>query len=342
MALDSVMTAAKTLKIGVVGLGVGEQHVMGYNAIEGCEVTAVCDIDPEKLSAVADRNNIAGRHADYRGVTENPDIDAVSICSYDNSHAEQAISAFRHGKHVMIEKPVALHRRDAEAVLKAQQESARLLTSNLILRHSPRFRTLHRMIRAGDFGDIYYMEGDYIHQILWKLTEGWRGAMDFYCVTYGGGIHLIDLMRWLMDEEVTEVCGMGNQKLSAGSQYRYPDTIVALMRFEGGAMAKNLTTLGPQRTQLHALDLYGTRLTFVNDLPHGKLFSGDQPEDEKQMTVPYPAIEKSDLLPDFIAAIREGREPNVSARDVFRVMDVCLAVWESVEKGRTVPVSYLI
>ena len=342
MALDGVVALAKTLKVGVVGLGVGEQHVIGYNALEGCEVTAVCDIDPEKLSAVGERNSIGARHDDYRKITENPDIDVVSICSFDHSHAEQAVSAFRHGKHVMIEKPLALHRHEAEAILQAQQESGRLLTSNLILRHSPRFRELHRMIRAGDFGDIFYLEGDYIHQILWKLTQGWRGAMDFYCVTYGGGIHLIDLMRWLMGEEITEVCGMGNQLLSKGSQYQYPDTIVSLMRFENGAMAKNLTTLGPQRTQLHALEIYGTKLTFVNNLPDAKLFRGDQPEDEEAMTVPYPAIEKSDLLPDFIAAIREGREPNVSARDVFRVMDVCLAAWESVEQRRTLPVTYLL
>ena len=331
-----------TLKIGVIGLGVGEQHVIGYRAIEGCEVVSVCDVDPGKLSEVADRQDVAGRCDDYRQITEDPDIDVVSICSFDDCHAEQAVSAFRNGKHVMIEKPVALYRHEAEAILEAQQESGKLITSNLILRHSPRFREIRRMIRDGEFGDIYYLEGDYIHQILWKLTEGWRGKMNFYCVTYGGGIHLIDLMRWLMNEEVKEICGMGNQILSAGSQYRYPDTIVTLMRFEGGALAKNLTTLGPQRTQLHALNVYGTRQTFVNDLPHGKLFHGEKPEDEQEMTVPYPAIEKGDLLPDFIGAIREGREPNVSARDVFRVMDVCLAAWESVEQGRTVPVSYMM
>ncbi len=122
----------------------------------------------------------------------------VSICSYDDAHAQQVISALRAGKHVMVEKPLTLHRKDAEQILRAQQDSGRILTSNLILRHSPRFREIRRMIRAGEFGDIFYLEGDYIHQILWKLTEGWRGRMDFYCVTYGGGIHLIDLMRWLL------------------------------------------------------------------------------------------------------------------------------------------------
>jgi predicted dehydrogenase len=305
-------------------------------------VVAVCDIDPDKLAAVAGRHNIAERYTDARKVTEHPDIDVVSICSYDDTHAQQVISALRAGKHVMVEKPLALHRKDAEDILRAQQDSGRILTSNLILRHSPRFREIRRMIRAGEFGDIFYIEGDYIHQILWKLTEGWRGKMDFYCVTYGGGIHLIDLMRWLLGQEITEVAGMGTDRLTAGSHYRYPDTIVNLMRFAEGAIAKTLTTLGSRRPQIHALSVYGTRATFVNDMPDAKLFRGDQPDDEEAMSVPYPAIAKSDLLPDFIGAVREGREPDVSAKDVFRVMDVCFAAWESVQTKRTVQVSYLI
>ena len=337
------MTAAqRSLKIGVVGLGVGEQHVIGYQAIPGCEVVAVCDIDRERLAAVADRSGVPERYTDARSVTEHPGVDVVSICSYDDAHAEQVVSALKSGKHVMVEKPVALHRKEAEAILRAQQDSGRILTSNLILRHSPRFRELRRMIRDGEFGDIFYLEGDYIHQILWKLTEGWRGRMSFYCVTYGGGIHLIDLMRWLIGDEVTEITGMGTDRLTSGSRYRYPDTIVNIMRFAGGALAKTLTTLGPRRPQIHALSVYGTKATFVNDMPNAKLFRGDTSGDEEPMSAPYPAIEKGDLLPDFIAAVREGREPDVSTRDVFRVMDVCFAAWESVQAGRTVQVGYLI
>jgi predicted dehydrogenase len=242
----------------------------------------------------------------------------------------------------MVEKPVALHRHEAEAVLRAQQDSDCYITSNLILRRSPRFVALREMIAAGRFGDIFYLEGDYIHQILWKIVTGWRAKMDFYCVTYGGGIHLIDLLRWMLREEVVEVCGMGNKLLTRVSDFRYPDTIVNLLRFEGGALAKSLTTFGPQRPQIHALNIYGTRLTFVNDLPDGKLFEGDDPADEAPLRIPYPAVEKGDLLPDFVEAIRDRREPEVGARDIFRVMDVCFAAWESVQAGRTVKVSYLI
>lgn len=340
--MSNDVDGAKVIRAGVIGLGVGEQHVLSYNAIPGCEVKTICDIDPIKLAEVGDRQGVQRRTQNWRDVVDDPDIDVVSICSYDNHHAEQATAAFRNGKHVMVEKPVALTRREAEMVIRAQQDSGKFITSNLILRRSPRFIKIKEMIDRGDFGEIFYMEGDYIHQILWKITEGWRGKMPFYCVTYGGGIHLIDLMRWLLGQEIVEVCGMGNKILSRNTAYAYEDTIVNLLRFESGALAKTLTTYGPQRTKFHALNVYGSRRTFVNDMPDGKLFSGDAPEDMETVDTPYPGMQKGDLLPDFIASIRAGREPAVGAKDVFQVLAVCLACWESLQKGATVKVGHML
>lgn len=332
----------KTLKAGVIGLGVGEQHVLTYQSLDGVEVTDVCDIDAEKLREVGDRRDIANRHQDYRRVTENPDIDIVSVCSYDDSHVEHVTSAFQNGKHVFVEKPVALDRPGAEAVLRAQQDSGRYISSNLVLRSEPRFIELKKMIDAGELGEIVSIEGDYLHEILWKITEGWRGKMDFYCVAYGGGIHLIDLMRWLIGQEVVEICGMSNKILTRGSDYKYDDVTVNLMKFEQGTLGKSMSNFGPQRTKFHSLNVYGTRKTFINDRPHAKLFDGDQPENEHVIETPYPMHRKGDLLPAFVEAVRAGHEPEVSATDVFRVLDVCLAAWDSIQAQRTIPVSYMI
>jgi predicted dehydrogenase len=337
------MGSMKTLRAGVIGLGVGEQHVVGYKSIPGVEVVAICDTDPNRLAAIGCRNEVALRCEDYRKITEHPDIDVVSICSYDMAHAEQALSALRHGKHVMVEKPVVLFRSELEQVVRAQQDSGRLLTSNLILRESPRFKALKRMIAAGEFGEIYAVEGDYIHDILWKITEGWRGKQPFYCVTYGGGIHLVDLMRWLMDDEVTEVSGMGTKILTRGNAaYPYPDTITNLLRFSRGAIGKTMTTFGSTRPHFHALNVFGTKKAFVNALPDANLFDGADEKNVHPFTEPYPAYAKDNLLPNFVAAIRNGHEPNVTARDVFRVMDICFACWEAADTGRHVQVSYTI
>lgn len=313
-----------------------------YQSIEGVEVVAICDVDPARLDLIGDRYGVGARFGDYRKITENPNIDVVSICSYDDRHAEQLLSAFGNGKNVMVEKPVVLHRREAESVYRAMVDSKRKITSNLILRRSPRFRELRRMIQAGEFGDIFYVEGDYLHQILWKITEGWRGRMDFYCTFYGGGIHLVDLMRWLIGEEFTEVTAMSNGVLTQATSYKYPDFFAALMRFKSGAIAKCATSLGAQRTQFHSLNVYGSKRTFVNDMPNAKLYDGDQPGNESPVTAAYPGMEKGDLLPDFIDAIRNDRAPTVDEKDIFRVMDVCFAVHDAAQSGRTVKIDYLV
>jgi predicted dehydrogenase len=330
------------VKAGVIGLGVGEQHVLSYNRIEGVEVAAVADLDVSRASAVADRHAVPEYYQDYRKITEHPDIEVVSICSFDNFHAEHLLSAFRHGKHVMVEKPVVLHKEDAEAVYRAFVESGRKMTSNLILRESPRFIAVRDMIRAGEFGDIFYIEGDYLHDILWKITGGWRGEMPFYCTFYGGGIHLVDLMRWLLDQEVRTVTAMSNDVLTRTSSYKFPDFFAALLGFESGAIGKCATALGPARTKFHALNVYGSELSFINDMPSAKIFSGDSPEDERAMDAAYPGMRKGDLLPEFINAIRTDVEPEVNHTDIFRVMDVCFAVWEAAQTGRRVDVDYLV
>jgi predicted dehydrogenase len=332
----------KTIRAGIIGLGVGEQHLKSYAAQPGVEVHAICDIDTEHLRKVGDRHDISKRHTDFKALTEDPDIDVISVCSFDDCHAEQVISAFENGKHVMVEKPVALHRSEAKRILRSQQDSGKFITSNLILRESPRFQQVRDMIRSGKFGEVFCLEGDYIHQILWKLTEGWRGKMDFYCTIYGGGIHLIDLMRWLIEDEIEEVAAMGNKVLTRDTAYKFDDTFFTLLRFSRGAMGKGLTTLGPQRTKFHALNVYGTKLTFINDMPTAKLFDGDEPVNESPIETAYPGMKKGDLIPEFIDAIRTGHEPNVSARDVFRIMDVCFAAREAAENRKTVTVSYQI
>lgn len=341
MSAINPIKAIKPLKVGIIGLGVGERHIVGYRQIDGVEVTAICDTDAAKLEEVGDRQNVAGRYADYRALLEGADLDAVSICSYDDAHADQAVAAFGAGLHVMCEKPIVLNRPDLDRVMRAQADAGTRLSSNLILRQSPRFQRVRDMVRAGEFGDLHYMEGDYIHQILWKITEGWRGKMDFYCVTYGGGIHLIDLMRWIAGEEVVEVTAMAAKKVSRQSTFKYPDTMVSLMRFDSDLLAKSTTTFAPQRRQIHTLNVYGTKLSFENANGPARLYSGDRPEDETAFDLPYPGIEKGDLLPDFIAAIREDREPEVNAHDVFQVMNICLAAWESADAGRAIAVPKL-
>ena len=328
------------LNVGVIGLGVGEAHIKSYNKIDNCNVKSVCDFNKTRRENICKSYDISSSFEDYRKITEDPDIDIVSICSYDNFHFEHVMSAIKNGKSVMVEKPAVLFPSEAEKVLKALENSKVFISSNLILRQSPRFIYIKEMCDNGEFGDIFHIEGDYLHHILEKITEGWRGKMDFYCTVYGGGIHLIDLMRWILDTEVLDVCAMGSSVSTKNTQYKRDETITALLKWRNGATGKCTTSFAPKRTKFHSLNIYGTKKTFINDLPKGRIYKSDNPQHKCiEIHQSYPGTEKGDLLPEFVNNVRNGKKPMINEKDIFNVMSVCFAISESLSKKKTVKVN---
>lgn len=328
------------MNIGVIGLGVGEKHITGYQRVSGCSIKSVCDLDEIKLKKVADRNGIPERYCDYRKITEDPDIDVISICSYDDVHSEQAVAALVNGKHVMIEKPVAVNDQQAQLLVSAQKESKKLITSNLILRCCPRFKEIKNGIVKGNFGSLFYLEGDYIHSVPQKITDGWRGKISFYSPIFGGGVHMIDLIRWFADEEVESVCAMGSNKETRHTGYPFDDTNILLLKFPSGLLAKVLVSLTPKHPKFHALKVFGNKATFENRLGNGIIFRSDEITSKETVNEPYPGMEKGDLLPNFISAVRDESKLMISPLDVFNVMDVCLAAQESRNTNQFVNVKY--
>ena len=130
------MKITKSLKVGVIGLGVGQAHIKSYKKIKNVNVVSICDLNKKRLIEMKEKYDIPNISKNYKEITENKEIDVVSICSYDNYHAEQIISCLRNGKHVMVEKPAVLHPLEAEQVIKEIQNSKLFITSNLILRKS--------------------------------------------------------------------------------------------------------------------------------------------------------------------------------------------------------------
>ncbi|MFC1909216.1 Gfo/Idh/MocA family protein, partial [Chloroflexota bacterium] len=225
----------KRLKAGIIGLGVGEKHAAGYHNHSGCEVAALCDFSEEKLEAVRDKYPDARLTTQADEVLSDPEINIVSIASYDNYHHEQIVKAINNDKHIFVEKPLCLYEVEAVEIKQLLQEKPHLkLSSNLILRMSPRFRMLKQMIADGELGQLFYVEGDYNYGRLHKITEGWRGKIDFYSVVYGGGVHVIDLLLWLTGDRVIEVAAYGNNLASSGTSFRYNDMVVSILKFESG------------------------------------------------------------------------------------------------------------
>ena len=117
------MKKNKPLKAGVIGLGVGEQHAFEYSATEGVELVAVADLDFQKAKKIAQKLNVPKFYTDWKILLDDPEIDVVSICSFDDVHAKQTIHALNNGKHVMVEKPAVMTRNEAKDVITALRKS---------------------------------------------------------------------------------------------------------------------------------------------------------------------------------------------------------------------------
>lgn len=331
------------IRAAVIGLGVGERHVDGYRAHPDCEVVALCDIDPARLRAVGERQGVRRLTTEPRELIEDPGIDVVSVASYDDAHYKQVSGALAQGKHVFAEKPLCLHEHEAREV--AAQMAARpdlRVSSNLPLRLSPRFRALRDLVAHGGLGELVHLEGDYLYGRVHKLTDGWRGELPYYSAILGGAVHMVDLLLWLVPgHQVVEVTATGNGVATRGSKFRHASFVLLTLRFAGDLVAKVTTNLGAVGPHFHGVAVYGTDGTWVNGLPHGRLYrrAGDDGEfAEQPVTAPYPGAAKGDLIHSFVQAILGRGRAEVTDDDVLATMAVCFAAERSLREGRPEPV----
>jgi predicted dehydrogenase len=316
------------LRVGVIGLGVGEKHAEGWDRHPDCEVVAICDFDPLRLEDVGARFPVAVRHDRAEDLLAS-DLDAVSIASYDSHHFEQVRTALGRGLHVFVEKPLCTTSEEAAELRALREAHPHLrLSSNLPLRRSPRFLDLRERIRSGELGRLYYAELDYEYGRLWKITEGWRGREPFYSVMLGGGVHMVDLLLWLTGSRVATVSATASNRIvSEGTQFAFDDLVVTLLEMENGMVAKVAANFGCVHPHFHAVKVFGTGGTFVNGLPDATLWTGDRRDPRPEtLDTAYPGVHKGDLIHSFAEAILHGSQPEVTEDDVFHTLDVLFAI----------------
>ena len=331
------------IQAGIIGLGVGERHIGGYERHPECRVTRLADFCADKRADVLTRfpNREIADHAD--AVLDDPDVSIVSVASHDQDHFEQVMRALDADKHVFVEKPLVLQIEHARLVRAKLNEKPHLkISSNLILRRCPRFLKLRADIADGGYGRLFHIDADYQYGRIHKLLGGWRGELPGYSLVLGGAVHMIDLVLWLTGDRAVEVTAMGNRIATADSAFTNFDLVQALVRFESGMVAKIGCNGGCVHPHFHKLEVYGTDASFVNGLESAFVYRDRHPgRRPEQMREAYPGVDKGDLLHDFVDAVLHDRSPEVSADDVFRSLAVCFAIERAAHTGKSVAVEQL-
>ncbi|RLJ01191.1 MAG: gfo/Idh/MocA family oxidoreductase, partial [Candidatus Aenigmatarchaeota archaeon] len=145
-----------SLKVGVVGLGMGRGHVEAYQAHPEAEVVAICDIDEGRLGQVGDRYGIARRYMDYREMLEKEELDIVSVATPNSLHMPITVAALQAGCHVLCEKPLALNAQEAKKMVEKAEEVGRRLMVNFSYRFDPISLALKDQVNKGVLGEPYF------------------------------------------------------------------------------------------------------------------------------------------------------------------------------------------
>ena len=226
---------SKTLKIGIIGAGrIGKLHAENLvNQVSGAEVVAVSDVHLPSAQALAERLSIPKVYEDYHQIINDPQIDAVFICSSTDTHSPISMEAAQAGKHIFCEKPIDHDLDKIKAVLDIVKRTGVKYQVGFNRRFDRNFKHVRDVVKSGGIGDVHIV----------KVTSRDPEAPPLSYVKSSGGIfvdmtiHDFDMVRYLSGSEVTEVSTFGacliNPEIAQAGDV---DTCIINLRFQNGAL----------------------------------------------------------------------------------------------------------
>ena len=258
----------KKYNVGVIGYSwAAGAHIEAINKTSYAQVTSLCslrNLDPTEISS-----KYGGKikcYTDLNQMLADPALNVVSICSYPADHAKQAIMAARAGKHLIIEKPVALTWGDCLSVKDAVEESGVKTCVCFECRYSSQLITVKAMIDQGLLGQIHYGEVDYYHgigpwygQYRWNIRKDAAGSS-----LLTAGCHALDALLLCMGNDVETVSSFSTYSSNPDfARYEYPTTSVTLLKFRDGRIGKVASVidcLQPYYFHIHLVGSEGSLL----------------------------------------------------------------------------------
>jgi predicted dehydrogenase len=330
---------SETLGAAVVGLGVGEQHARAFARDTRSRLRWVYDLDPARMAQVVDALGQGRAAESYEALLGDPEVGLVALATYDHLHGAEVVAALDAGKHVFCEKPLCTSAEELRAIQGAlDRRPENQLACNLVLRAAPLYVWLRGAIRAGELGEIYAVDGDYLYGRIHKITDGWRGERADYSVFKGGAVHMVDLLLWLTGERPTTVAAAGNRIATRGTRFQGRDFVAATFQFPSGLVGRITANFGCVHRHHHVLRVFGTKATFLYDDAGARLHETRDPAQVARTVslAPLPAT-KGELVPELITRIlaSAGSSPKIhpDTDHELAVMAACIAADQALESA---------
>ncbi len=374
------MTTMK-VKIGIIGCGsivqraylpgfsepdsvLAKRAMQGHNH-NGCsdsDVVAIADVNEKLAIQLSQEYGVEKVFTDWQQIIAEPEINAVCIATPNFLHADMVIAALESGKHVLVEKPMAISWQDVKEMVKIADEKKLVLMVNQSFRYNPIYEKAKEIIKSGLIGDIYSIRGRFSY----AGPEHWTGSKDTWFLDknmagggalFDAGIHAVDLIRFLVGKSVVQVGGLLS---TMEKKIQAEDNSVTVLKFVDGSLG-TLEASWTTRPGEIVTSVYGSEGNMLIDMGEGSAsLSGQQspplsvlfaPPKTTYMNMRMPAgqLRIPVYIPDisngsqvggpyrhFVECILTGNEPISSGKDTMLSMEVLFASYLSNQSGKII------
>jgi predicted dehydrogenase len=341
----------KKYNVGIIGYGwVAGAHIAAINATSNAQVTRVFSSRPLNAAELSARHG--GKittHTDLDQFLNDPNVHAVSICSYPQDHARQAIAVARAGKHLIIEKPLALNWGDCLDIQQAVKAAGVKTCVCFECRYSSQFLATKSVIDRGLLGKIHYGEVDYFHgigpwygQFRWNTKKNAGGSS-----LLSAGCHAMDALLLCMGGEVESVTSAAARSANNDfAKYEYPTSTVTILKFRDGRIGKVASVIDSLQPYYFHVHLVGSEGSLLDNKFHSTQMAGLNKAQWSELSMKM--LDSGDVsdhpyqtqFQAFFDALDAGKEmPLTSLADALRTHEIIFAADRSAETGATVQIT---
>jgi predicted dehydrogenase len=341
------------VKYGIIGVGAIAQrrHIPECVANPDSVLIGIADANQARCEELGQRFGVKS-FCDHKDLLKMGEIDAVVVSGPNALHASQTIDALNAGKHVLCEKPMAISREEAKSMIAAAEKNKRYLMIGLNQRLMPPHVRAKEILKTGRLGNVLSFRTAFKH----PGPEGWsvdaakswffRKDQAFMGVTGDLGIHKADLMRWLLDQEFTEVGGLIttlDKRDGEGNLIALDDNAYLTLKTSGGvigSMILSWTNYGQEENYTVVYCQKGV-LSLGTDPTYGVIVDYKNGERELhkvgEMSTNIKQV-PSGVIDSFTRNILEGKAPEIDGWEGYKSLDVILTAQEAAKQGKTLKI----
>ena len=332
------MNVKDVMKVGLIGCGdYGQVHARVYTNDPRTKLEALWSPNEERRAANARRFGCRAV-SDWREIAEDAGLDCVSVATPDYAHAEYAIAALRAGKHVLLEKPMAMTVKDCASIIAARDAGGGKLMINYHNRWYPAFQEARRAIHAGEIGrpvSANFVLSDTISWVLRSMKWGGRSGPEWFLMS-----HIADLAFWLLGDEPATVSAMAAEGVLKSRGIETRDIVKATLRMRKSAI-------------VHLESSWILPSSWRNPINEmwlsvqGETGRIDVNADQENITItageyrtPFVLLSMTEDLPirDFIGCVVEDRPSPVTGEEGLVVTRAVQAIVRSYTEGKTISI----